>query len=253
MNVSKFLHTATLVALGLLGTQVYFQNGRILALEQAPSMEETIRSAITQARKDEYRQRAKDRLSGLRDAAKSAPEYSEDGLLYGPADARFSIAVFTDIECPYCRQMHGEVKRVVDSSNDNVNWKIIHFPLSIHNPAAAIEAQVLECVKESYGNRTAWAFLDAMIAGTAGNGKGIENLPEFGSAMGLSSQVIKNCLASDSNKEKINSDFQRGVVAGITGTPAMLITDNSSGKSSLVRQMQNAQSIAQEIQKLIQQ
>tara|TARA_R110001592_G_scaffold221139_2_gene475810 strand:- start:17958 stop:18680 length:723 start_codon:yes stop_codon:yes gene_type:complete len=238
----------------LLGTQVFsvaYLSDRLAKLESQPSIDDAVKAAVVQAQKDSDTRRSQLKLADLRESAKNAPEYNDEGLLYGHPDARFSISVFTDIECPYCRQMHGELKRVVESSNGAVNWKIIHFPLGIHNPAAAIEAQALECVKESYGNRTAWAFLDAMIEDTQGNGKGIDNLPDFGREMGLSGSAIQNCLNSDAHKDTINAGYQRGVNAGITGTPAMIINDNSTGRSSLVKQMQNAQTIVQEIQKLL--
>jgi thiol:disulfide interchange protein DsbC len=32
-----------------------------------------------------------------------------DVIAFGPADAKFTIDVFTDIDCGYCRKMHGEV------------------------------------------------------------------------------------------------------------------------------------------------
>ncbi len=243
----------------LLGTQLFsvaYLSDRISNVENRPSVEqpnieELVQSALVKARANEAQQKAQLKLQTLRQNAKLAPEYSDDGLIYGPADAKYSISVFTDIECPYCRKMHGEVKRVVDSSDGAVNWKVIHFPLRRHNPAAAIQAQTLECVKDSYGNRTAWAFLDAMIAETEGNGKGIADLPEFGGDMGLSRSLISNCLISDDNKGKINADYQRGLDAGITGTPAMMITNNETGRSSLVKGLQDSPAIALEIQKLL--
>ncbi|EIF42789.1 DSBA oxidoreductase [gamma proteobacterium BDW918] len=240
---------AVLIA-GLMFSVAYL-NHRVTVLENQPGIEAIITKAIAEARANDARREAQKRLMALRDDAKLAPESSEGRLLYGAEDAKVTISVFTDIECPYCRKMHGEVKRVVDSSQGVINWRVIHFPLNKHNPTAAAEAQALECVKDSYGNRTAWAFLDAMIADTEGNGRGIADLPGYVREMGLSGSVISSCLQSDANKAKINSDFQLGLDAGITGTPAMLVKVNDSGRSILVKGMQNAESIAAEIQKII--
>jgi thiol:disulfide interchange protein DsbC len=48
------------------------------------------------------------RLSALRVAAVEA--IGEDNMVvYGPADARHTITVFTDIDCGYCRKLHAEM------------------------------------------------------------------------------------------------------------------------------------------------
>ena len=39
-------------------------------------------------------------LRGLADA---------DTIIFGPTSARYTVTVFTDIDCPYCRRMHGEI------------------------------------------------------------------------------------------------------------------------------------------------
>ncbi|MAY37876.1 DsbA family protein [Spongiibacter sp.] len=248
---SRFILGAIFTAIAVLLFSVAHLNSRLDLLESQPSIEMIVAQAVSDARANDARREARDRLSALRESAKLAPEFNEDGLLYGSPSARFTISVFTDIECPYCRKMHPEVKRVVDSSDGVINWKILHFPLNKHNPVAAVEAQALECVKDSYGNRTAWAFLDAMIADTGGNGRGIEDLPGYARKMGLSGAVISSCLQSDANKARINADFELGLSSGVTGTPAMLITSNDSGRSVLVKGLQNAESIAAEIQKFI--
>jgi thiol:disulfide interchange protein DsbC len=49
-----------------------------------------------------------ERLSALRVAAVEA--VGEDNMVvFGPADARHTITVFTDIDCGYCRKLHAEM------------------------------------------------------------------------------------------------------------------------------------------------
>lgn len=50
----------------------------------------------------------KPRLGQLRAAA--VESLGEDNMLiYEPQDLRYQVTVFTDIDCPYCRKMHGEM------------------------------------------------------------------------------------------------------------------------------------------------
>jgi thiol:disulfide interchange protein DsbC len=33
----------------------------------------------------------------------------EEAIVFGPAKPRYSVIVFTDVDCPYCRKLHGEL------------------------------------------------------------------------------------------------------------------------------------------------
>lgn len=81
---------------------------------------------------------------------------------YGSKSARFTLQMFSDVECPFCRKMYFDVKKVVDHSQGIINWEYKHFPLSMHNPAA-IEAKALECIASEQGVTKAWVALDQFI------------------------------------------------------------------------------------------
>jgi protein-disulfide isomerase len=165
-----------------------------------------------------------------------AQESVEDGrLLYGDLGARFTLEEYGDIECPYCRKMHANLKQVVDASEGVINWQFKHFPLSRHNPVAAIESQAVECISSEYGNRTAWAILESMMTDTAGNGRGVGDIPEYIRSVGLNGIRIENCMRSDHHKAVINEHYGDGMAIGITATPAVRVVDNTTRSSILVK------------------
>ncbi len=181
-----------------------------------------------------------------------APIDTPDGVMqYGLQQARITLQVFSDIECSICRKMHPNLKQIVDSSKGVVKWENRHFPLSMHNPTAAIESQAIECVRESYNNRVSWVALDQLVTETRGNGRGIESMPEFIRSFGLNGTVIQNCLASDSHKERINSDYELGRSLGISATPAIRIIDNKNQKSFLLKGFKTPEQILTAIATLI--
>lgn len=198
------------------------------------------------------KQKTKKRLSSLkRQYHLASVDNSENKLLYGNDRARFTLQEFADIECPYCRKMHAEIKRVSDHSEGVINWEFKHFPLSSNNPAAAIAAQTIECINEAYSNRVAWVAIDQFIAETRGNGKGINDMVSFLRSFGLNGSLISNCLASDDHKNKINNDYKDGRNAGITATPAVRILDNQTGKQYLLKGYKTSEMILQAIQKMV--
>ena len=200
------------------------------------------------------KRKAKDVLSNMESqfllASKSTPD---NRLVYGELKAQITLLEFGDIECPYCRKMHGGIKQVVDHSQGVINWEFKHFPLSSHNPVAAIEGQAVECIKEAYDNRTAWIALDKFMTETKGNGKGLGNISEFVRSFGLNGSLISNCLASDDHKDKINKDYDEGRRMGITATPAIRVIDNQTGKSYLVKGFKTPEQLLQAVQQILRQ
>lgn len=65
-----------------------------------------------------------------------------DALLLGRADAPTKVIVFTDPQCPYCRKLHGELKKVVAADPD-IAFLIKLFPLRIHPNAYSISKSIL--------------------------------------------------------------------------------------------------------------
>lgn len=196
---------------------------------------EEINLIVSEVIENRARQEARDAYQKIEREYSLAEEKTLNVLQYGDGTARINMQMFSDIECPICRKMHPVLKQIVDSSQGVINWEYRHFPLAQHNPAAAVESQAIECIRESYGNRNAWVMLEVLFEKTLSNGKGVDSLPAIARSYGMSGSLIENCLASDGHKEKINSDYELGRSLGINATPAIKITDKKTNKTILVR------------------
>lgn len=200
------------------------------------------------------KRKAQELLSNLETQFKLAQTYTPDNrLIYGELNARITLQEYGDIECPYCRKMHGSIKQVVEHSQGVINWEFKHFPLGSHNPVTAIESQAIECIKEAYNNRTAWIALEKFMMDTKGNGKGLGDIPEYVRSFGLNGSLIANCLASDDHKRKINQDYEDGRRSGITATPAIRILDNQTGSDYLLKGYRTPEQLLQAVQQIINQ
>jgi thiol:disulfide interchange protein DsbC len=70
-----------------------------------------------------------------------------DAVVLGPADAKKKIVVFTDPDCPFCRRLHEEMKKVLSQRKD-VAFYLILFPLEMHKDAYK-KAQAILCEKST--------------------------------------------------------------------------------------------------------
>jgi protein-disulfide isomerase len=213
--------------------------------------EEDVRRIVREELASVQNKIEKQDLASLLEEYKLA-DTSASSMNYGNKSARFSLQMFSDVECPFCRQMYFDIKKVVDNSRGVINWEYKHFPLSSHNPAAAIEAQAIECIASDQGVAKAWVALDQFIKSTQGNGKGIQqDLPDFVRSFGLNGSLLKNCLLADESKIKVNEDFKLGSELGVTGTPAVLLKDNLKRKDYLIKGKKSAEQLLQAIQSVM--
>jgi thiol:disulfide interchange protein DsbC len=69
----------------------------------------------------------------------------KDAVVLGSKTAKKKIAVFTDPDCPYCRQLHEVMKQVIAKRQD-VAFHVFMYPLPMHKDAYK-KAQAVLCEK----------------------------------------------------------------------------------------------------------
>ncbi len=154
-----------------------------------------------------------------------------DDHVLGDRSARITLIEYSDYACPYCKRFHATVHRVVEHYQGKVNWVYRHFPLSIHNPGAEMAAAGAECAAELGGNAAFWTFSDRIFqrALPADRAISTSGLISLAAKLGLARGQFKHCLDSGRTRAAVRADVVAGEQAGITGTPASFVYDNSSG------------------------
>ncbi len=82
----------------------------------------------------------------------------KDAIVMGSNNAKKKIAVFTDPDCPYCRKLHEEIKKVLEKSKD-VAFYIFLRPLPMHKDAPK-KVEAILCAKSL-------SLLDDALSGKA--------------------------------------------------------------------------------------
>ncbi len=180
--------------------------------------------------------------AGWQEAPTVAPVGSEDRL-YGKPDARFSLIVWLDPECPYCKVLGEKPEHVVDQSKGQVNLVVRLYPLPFHGPNALVAATTALCVAEQAGPAGYYRFLNGWMARTGSNGKGLMAPDQGGNdpvaalaatAGARDSNALAGCSTSDKTGKRLAAEMKGAEVAGIEGTPAIALRDNRVGHAIMV-------------------
>ena len=154
--------------------------------------------------------------------------------IYGDPNARITLMMFSDLDCPFCKKMHSSMKSIVDGAEGSVNWEFKHFPLPMHNPSAFDKAMLAECAAKTNSNRTAWEIIEELVSGTP--------------LLGLAPGEAGLCLKNRETKDIVLADVKFGSGLGITTTPVIVVIDNKTGKKGMLKGYKKTEHILQGVQ-----
>lgn len=261
--------TAAVVALGYLGysqhqlsKEVQASNQNVAALAQlthnnannstSPAVDSALlAAAVRESMEQIENEKAMAVIQGKINNYSLASDDIADGTrIYGNPNARFSLATFSDTECPFCKRFHPTPKKIIEDSDGQVNWVFKHLPLGFHNPAAEVQAVAAECVGEIKGNRMFWAFLQDLFDYSGANGQGVNNINDIVSSYGVTANQFNECMSNNAMRFKVQKNVEEAQKLGIRGTPATVVTDNETGRSIVLSGAQPAESFLTAIRRL---
>lgn len=155
--------------------------------------------------------------------AQSATEKSERG----PADAKVTVAVYSDFQCPHCKTYVQSVEKqllaeYVDTGKVHYDYR--HYIVISRESADA--ANAAECAAEQ---GFFWPYHDLLFDQQGVQGRdtvGKPNLKAFGKRIeGLNLSQFDACVDSGKYVEQIYREMQQGTDKGVTGTPAVFVND----------------------------
>lgn len=181
----------------------------------------------------------------------NAPAVTANGShIYGNEQAPFTIKVFADLECQFCRDYHNIPEQIVDASNGLINWEFKHFYIPSHAPAAAVQAEAAECISSIKGNRAFWVFLDEVFITTRGGGQGVSDLFQLANAIDVAASDFERCLQNGEKRHLVQRDLMEAQSLGITNTPSTVLTHHPSGKSVILEGIQHPRELLIALQNL---
>lgn len=169
-------------------------------------------------------------LSGIENIK---PISGQDHILGNP-DASVKIVEFSDTECPFCKNFHGTMHRLINEygKTGEVAWVYRHFPIDQLHSKARKEAEATECAAELGGNDKFWSYLDRLFEITPSNNNlDPAELPRIAEYTGLDRAEFEQCLASGKYAGRVQENLDDAIKSEGTGTPYSIIIAKNGKKS----------------------
>ncbi len=136
----------------------------------------------------------------------------------GLGDAPVKIVEFSDFECPFCRRALPALEQIKEHYGDQIQIVFRQFPLNNIHSRAQKAAEASLCAHEQ---GQFWTLHDLLFQEPVE--LEVASLKAKAEGLGLNTEAFNACLDSGKNADRVRSDIRDGVIAGVTGTPAVFI------------------------------
>ncbi len=141
----------------------------------------------------------------------------------GPTDAKVTVRIFEDFECPACRTASQGVQYIRKTYGDKVRIVWNDFPLESIHPNARIAANAARCAEEQ---GKFWEFGDALYSAQdtwASQGDPTGSFVMIAKQLGLNDASFSQCLTDRQDDSKIADDLKEGNANRVDATPTFFI------------------------------
>ncbi|HKW00376.1 MAG TPA: DsbA family protein [Vicinamibacterales bacterium] len=146
--------------------------------------------------------------------------FIRSGALEGAPNARVTLVVFADYQCPFCRDLESKIAKVRASRGSSIAYEYRNFPLAGH-PFARAAAIAAECARRQGRFQ---AFHDSLFAQQDSLGK--KPWSKFAEQANVSDlTTFNNCVGDSATAAIVDDDLKAGEKLGVNGTPTFLVND----------------------------
>jgi protein-disulfide isomerase len=154
-----------------------------------------------------------------------------DGPSYGPPGAPVTMVVFSDFQCPYCREFARTMRdQLPKKYPHDVRVIFKDFPIESIHPWAFAAAEASHCIGDS--NPLAfWAFHDWIFEHQGEvNAENIrEKAMAFAKSQGLDDAKVGPCMDSHAKAGAVRANMKVGEALGIQQTPTFFLNGRQIG------------------------
>jgi len=135
------------------------------------------------------------------------------------APTEYEIVLYSDFQCPFCRQFSQPIRDLMTKGVDGVRAKVTfkNFPLSFH-PDAQLAAQAAQAAREQ---GKFWEMHDLLFANQSAIKR--DDLVGYAKKLGLDMHRFQKDLDSDRVKQAIATDQAEGTKLAVSGTPTFFL------------------------------
>lgn len=152
-----------------------------------------------------------------------APKARDGAPTWGPADAKVTVELFSDFQCPYCRKVERTLERIREHFGKDVRVVWHDRPLASHGDAQLAAEAAREALAQ--GGMAAFTKLHAILFAHQGEKEGLrrERLDEYAKEAGLDVAKFKKALDERRHKAAVEAESAAAEAVGINSTPTMVV------------------------------
>lgn len=161
-----------------------------------------------------------------RGRAESGLRFSDEGdPTKGPGDAKVTVRMFSDLQCPACRSAEPGLEAAMAKYGDKVRFIWNDFPLVTIHPNALPAAQAARCAEEQgkfweyrqklYETQNTWASITAPTGAFA----------DYARSLGMDDAAFSACVANKTYDGKVRSDMSEGSANRVDSTPTFFVNN----------------------------
>jgi protein-disulfide isomerase len=153
---------------------------------------------------------------------KQVPAVTTQSPSRGPENAKVTLQIFSDFECPFCVQTAPAIAAVERRYPDQLRVVWRNYPLPFHERARPAARAALEAFAQG-GNVKFWAMHDWLYGSRADLSDA--GLQQAATQLSLDATRVVQAARSAQYDARIDADMAAADAAGIEGTPAVFIND----------------------------
>jgi len=135
----------------------------------------------------------------------------------GPADAKVTIVLWSDFQCPFCSRAVPTVDEIMKNYSKDVRFFFKHQPLPFHSNA--MPAAIASMAAHKQGKF--WEMHDKLFANQQALSEA--KYEEIAKEIGLNVAKFKADMADPAIKAKVEADSKYGMQVGADGTPTFYV------------------------------
>ena len=149
------------------------------------------------------------------------PSVSEQDHFKGNLQAPVQLVEYGDFQCPHCGAAHPIVKEIEKIFKDKLVFIFRHFPISTSHPFAQAAAVASEAAARQH---RFWQMYDLIYENQASLNPA--SFLQFAELLKLDLKVFQKDVADQKLFEKVEANFESGLLSGVNGTPSFYINGN---------------------------
>ncbi len=154
----------------------------------------------------------------------------EDGRAIGNADAPVMVEVFTDFQCPSCKQYSETIEMALINSEYIANGQVYYifrqFPFIDRYSITKESHQAANASMCANEQGRFWDYHDILFANWNGENDGAFNdkrLVAFAETLDLNMDQFNACFKDNTYEAEITADYDLGLGYGVSGTPTIFV------------------------------